>query len=181
MGKKLQVRLNSQSIKQAIAELEQYKSEVPSKMERFLKELADVGIKAATTNTDSVLGAHITYTKKVITKGGNECVISMIGRDDGTMTSSWYVSDTEVKTVPVSAILMAEVGSGKYASTEYNIPSSGRGTFPEQRHAWEDQWHYKDETGWHTTSGIQPTHPMHSAALAMRAQIEAIGKKVFGS
>lgn len=181
MAKKIHIDLSAKSIDSAIKMLEQYKASLQPKTQQFLKELADVGIQAAKSNTSAVLGQHITYTKQVTTSSGKKCVVKLIGRDDGTMTSTWYVSETQTKTAPVSALLMAEVGSGKYANTTYNIPDSGRGTFPGQTHAWEDRWSYKDETGWHTTSGIQPTYPIHNAALAMRTQIESIAKRVFGT
>ena len=87
-----------------------------------------------------------------------------------------------MQTAEVNVLAMAEFGSGKLAKVLFDIGGVGRGTFPGQTHAFDDEgWSWKEigTDRWHHSVGVEPTHPMYNAYIHMLEQIDAIAQEVF--
>ena len=179
------------SINKAIEYLENYKAEINQKAQIVLEKLLDVGIESAIINSGQFKG-YIVYRKEISPKiDGYEGLL--IATDGEKIISEWLYSG-QMKSVEVSPLLMAEFGSGQYAVVKFPDVEGiyGRGTFPNQKHAFEDSWWWVDknpeggehiggEFYKHTSSGTIPTHPMHNAEIAMFNEINRIYREVFGN
>ena len=93
-----------------------------------------------------------------------------------------WVSFNGITEAEVNSIMMAEYGSGQFAINGH------RGTFPNQKHAFEDSWWYATEIGpdgrptdWHRNSGVTPTMPMYKAWYEMKTTIYLVGRRVFNT
>lgn len=176
--KKVSLKLNTKSIKAAIKELNNYKTSLAQKNEEFVSRLLDLGISTAQQNVGA-MGKHILFTKEV--DGTTNCVGLLIGKDAEKIVSRWKRYN-EVVEAEVSPILFEEFGAGMYAKVLFPVDGVGRGTFPNQTHAFEAAWHWLDTDGiWHSSSGYMPSHPMYHAEMAMINQIQMVAKEVFGN
>lgn len=143
----------------------------------FVNALIDDGIQIAYLNTGEFDG-YIGFFKEIpTTKYNYQTVGYLIGRNTQENISRWLYKG-QIKEVEVSSILMAEFGSGRYAR------SGWRGTFPNQKHAFEDSWHWTPvEDGVigtvQTSEGTSPSMPMYKAALEMKSRIYEIAKTSF--
>lgn len=175
--RRLKGDLSIRGIDNIIKGLENYKLTLNEKCEEVVSRLADVGISIAVHYTGQ-FASFITFTKEVQPNANGYTAI-MYGTNSARNVSKWYTQEGE-KTAEISSILMAEFGSGAYAVEGH------RGTFPNQKHAFQDAWWYAtavDENGkptkWVKSSGIHPTMPMYNASLEMRATVHLIVSEVF--
>lgn len=171
MRHRINIGMSHQSIQNAIAELKAYKKDLNSKCERFVKELADLGVNAAMTTLafeglgdaprDADFDVKIDNDGRIIA-----CVIRVTGE----------------------GILFWEFGAGN----EFNGMNSpnpkagafgmGPGTYPGQTHVpIPGFWYYRDQSGESVRSyGTQATMPMYKASVEMITQIQQVAKRVFG-
>ena len=175
---KLKMKLNQNSINQAIHDLKKYQSTLQTKNEIFIEKLLEVGITVANQNKGRYAG-YISFEKEV--EGGNNEVIGILsGFNSGKCTSWWYYKGGK-KEVEVNALAMAEFGSGWLAEVLFDVSGVGQGTFPGQKHAMDDAWYWRDDKGLHVSQGELPQHPFYNAEMQMIEQIELIAREVFGS
>ena len=180
----IKAKLNSADIKKMAVEVEQYGIEFQTKIHTVLRRLADKGIAAAALSVGN-MGQYITFTKQNDPYG-----VTIVAQETSVIVAEWMRYGNLVH-AEVSPLLMSEFGAGRHAviwegQTEHTNTLSdgkqiGRGTFPNQTHAFEDSWRYMDVNGnWHTASGIKPTRPLHNAVIEIITQVEATAREVFG-
>ena len=179
MSTKIKISLSTSSIQSAINEIKRYKSDLQSKCELFVKELAQCGIQVAQTNVGS-FGKYITFTVN-IEQNTYGCKAIMIATNTGIIKSEWKTKDG-VKSADISPLLMCEFGSGLKAENPKHIAGVGTGTFPNQTHAEDPNgWWYMDLQGkWHHSFGITPKMPMYKASLEITSNIIKTARTVFG-
>lgn len=180
---KRKVSLGTDEISNLVKEVENYRDSLNKRCVLFLQLLAEEGITVAERRKGN-------WTSLVFTKTIRQTASGASGTMDGygpIQIVQWQTLNG-IRSEELSPILMAEFGSGQYASDARNranksyapIVGAGRGTFPNQTHANEDSWSWMDLNGeWHTSSGLRPTMPMYYAARKMRAQIRRIGRRAF--
>ena len=173
---KIDARLNTRSITDAINKIKWYQSDLQWKLERFVSELAEVGIKVARANTfveydgqTRDMSDMLEFQKPVeVTEDGVTCLLIATGR---VYTKEWQGGNAQV-----NPLLMAEFGSGA------NAIEGHRGTFPNQHVAFLSSWKWKDANGVeHESSGNVPSRPMFKAKEEMEQQIRAVAERVFGT
>lgn len=177
---KIRIKLSQDGIQQAREELNQISDWLKTKARELAEELAKAGVQTAQANTGQYSEYIWFETTTEDTLNGAIVTISM--RDRQKIIRKWYYRKG-VKQAVVSPSLMAEFGSGRFAvSGEIKGLKLGRGTFPEQKHAWDDVWHWTTLDGVrHTSSGESPTRPMFTAYTRLKDQdlIRSIAERVF--
>lgn len=180
MGKKLKASLNVSSLNALKKQLLDYKAELSNKCDRFVRELAEVGIPVIESK---VAEAGFTYDDKGIQSGSDTehntyvKVDSLIGMSKATLV------------LEGSEILFIEFGSG----VSYN-GSVGSSPHPKGQengfligtygmgHGSQKVWGYYADTGELVlTHGTKATMPMYEASLKIREEVVRIAKDVFGS
>lgn len=173
---KINVRLNSKDISTAINQVEQYKVDLMAKLELFVSELADIGIKVAKANTyveyderNVNMGDLIEFTKEMSgVDGVTSCTLIAEGHE---YTKEWTGGFAKV-----NPLLMAEFGSGARAIDGH------RGTFPNQTMAFLSSWKWTDNSGQvHESSGNEPSRPLYKAKIEMESQIREVAERVFST
>lgn len=187
MHKKINLN-NPSTIEDAIKQLERLKTQrIPELCRQVLDKLADVGIECGKAHAIQIedLGVikDAILFRKTFQKTQDGYQGLVIVEDAYLITQTWQVYGQD-RSADVSALLMAEFGSGQFANTDhmniYVTPvHAGRGTFPNQKYANEPFWTWTDSQGRHRFEGIHPTMPVYNAYLEMEKQIEQIGKEVF--
>lgn len=178
MAKRIKISLNdASSIDRAISALKQYKIELQNKAIMFVSELAQVGIETAKVNCGEY-GDRISFSRSTkLTPDGAEGKLIAVG----SKIAGFRGKDI----VYADALLLAEFGSGWEAEVLDDVPGLvvGQATFPGQIHASDpDGWWYLGADGeYHHTMGVVPTHPMHSAMIAMVFDFQKVARKVFRS
>ena len=188
--KQLNISLTTpNSLSKAIEYLETYRDEINQKTQKAIEMLLDIGIECGQANSGKFKD-FIVFRKEVEqTPDGYSGLL--IAFDGQTIISEWMYGGS-MKRAEVSPLLMAEFGSGQYAKVKFPsmVGLVGRGTFPEQKHAFQDSWWWVDQNpengidyghGFylHQSSGFEPTHPMHNAEVAMINDISKVLKEVF--
>lgn len=181
--KHLKISLNTNSIKDAIKELEKYRDSLRVKNEEFVNRLIEQGIQIAQSNAGGY-GKHISFTKEVEGEG-SRVIGFLIAQDASKITVEWDYFGHK-KTAELSPILMSEFGSATLAEVLFDIAGVGQGTFPGQTHAGQTSWFYKewqdDHKGeWKVGHGVKPTHPMYKADMDMLDSAERIAREVFSN
>lgn len=199
--KKLKINLfNQATIQQAIKDIEDYKQEIIKGTERFCKELSDEGINIVNLNIPDEFASYVAFGRKIDPQQYG-CDAIIILTDVIPYESRWLVkgeNGKEIeKTAKLSAVLMAEFGSGVKADANAkhikatNVKEKvGRGTFPSQtnepfgniNHAQkQDIWWYKDAKTkeWQHSSGATPKMPIYNAYLEMERQIRQKAREIF--
>jgi hypothetical protein len=159
-------------------QIENYKKELVAKCEKLVTSLAEVGIKTGGNNVGG-FGRYISFSMDLEqTTNGYKAI--MYATETGKIINKWQTKDG-VKEAEVSPLLMAEFGSGINAMNPNNMPGVGRGSFPNQTHAWDaDGWYYLDmDDVWHHEYGIVATQPMLKARQTMEQQIRNKIKEIF--
>ena len=181
---KINARLNTTSINNAIEQIEQFKKELQVKLELFVSELAEVGIEVAKRNIlveeDGQMidrSNLVTFSKQVdATATGATCIIIATATP---YVTSWKKSKAgkDVLTAQVNPLLMAEFGSGTFATGEW------RGSFPSptaKKNAERGAWAWYDvQGGKHHSVGNAPTRPLLKARQEMEQQILEVAERVF--
>lgn len=168
--------LSSKGIQSIIDQLQDYKQDLHRKTELLCQRLAGAGLIVAQTAVgESPLSKTITLR------------IQMEPRADGCkamLVAAGQIKSNDYGTI--STLCLVEFGSGiRYnhvgnpKAPEFGM---GVGTFPGQKWAFnEDGWWYLgDDDKWHHSYGVKATMPMYNASVAIRQQVVAITKEVFG-
>lgn len=173
---KIDISLNSRDLRDTINKLQWYKSHLQWKLEVFVSELADVGIKVARENT------YVEYDERYINMGDLlDFSKDITSGEDGTVctltvTGQVYTKEWQNGSAQVNPLLMAEFGSGSKAIDGH------RGTFPNQHVAFLNRWHWTDNSGtYHESDGSEPSRPLFKAVEEMTIQIQSVAAKVFGT
>lgn len=173
---RINARLNSRDISNAIEQVEQFSKSLERKARRFVEELADVGIEVIEQNIKVEydgevrnFGDYVTFQKPVREEGGDVvCILTAEGQH--------YYKEWLGGSALVNPLLMAEFGSGEFAGEH-------KGTFPSptaKAHTENPPWYWRDSSGLlHSSSGSEPTRPMLKAKEEMEKQIRAVAERVF--
>ena len=185
--KTIKFKLNTESINNAINELKKYRDSLPGKCQEFVDRLVSMGISVASMNTGDYTN-YIEFSKEVNPEKYGATAIMKASSEN--IVRRWLTKEG-VMEAEVSPILMAEFGSGNYASNAGSgQPNAslamqlgmGQGTFPGQTHAFDEEWHWLDLSGeWHSSSGEIPTMPVFKAFLEMENDVKMVAKEVFNS
>lgn len=180
--KKFKATLSAKSINNLIKELKDYQNSLNGKLELLVKELTAIGYRVADTNVRSDFKSHIGIEVDSRLESYGIAKGSLVMFDITPIISEWMNKDGGTNKVEVSAMLMEEFGSGSKANTSEITQrlGMGRGTFPNQTHAFESVWHWKDLNGeWHHSSGITPNQPMEKALMEMANEVNKVARRVF--
>lgn len=144
---------------------------------RFLEKLSERGRLVAVERINSSMGDdRRNVTVKVDYEYGES-------RATLTMTSDPHRTKDGRTYYPHLGI---EFGSGIHFNNGNTHPRAnefgmGVGTFPDQTHALDDFWVYRDEQNkLHVSMGTEGTRPMHNADIAMLKCVEEVAKEVWG-
>lgn len=179
MAKTIKLSLSQTVIHQAIKDLEAYRDDLPRKCEAIVTKLAAKGYMVAVKESGN-FRKYITFTATCTPE--QDGAKALLVASSGTIKTQWLQADDSVSEADVSPLLMVEFGSGLRADNAYaNQFGMGTGTFPNQTHADDPNgWWYMDLDGaWHHSYGIEPSSPMHKAALKMQSEIANVVKEVF--
>lgn len=176
-------KINSADFRRMADEALKYKPTLQEKLNQFVRLLTDKGIVVA-KDTAGNYGNKIVFSRRSDSEG-----TVLVAQETEVIISKWLRKGFEVE-AEVSPLLMAEFGAGPHAIVWEGVNEStnklpdgktiGRGTFPNQTHAFEDSWWYMDANKqWHQSRGITPTRPLHNAVVEMILQIETTAKEVF--
>lgn len=167
-------------VDRAIKILKEYKKSLIAKEEIFVRRLTELGVEVAAMTLAAGQGDSSRDAKFSVsfTVDGNsvEGILSI--------TSEPHVLEDGRTYYPH---LGWEFGAGIHFNNGNINPKAhelglGVGTFPDQKHALEDYWWYRDENkNLHMSQGTEATMPMYKASLEMIQNIEAIAKEVFSS
>ena len=180
MGKhKITMNLSEESVRNAIKDLNQYKSDVLRKTQEYVSRLSELGIQTSKNNVGNFV-RYITFSKE-LEPNKYGCKAIVLATQTGTIVSKWQTKDG-IKSADVSPLLMAEFGSRHRAENPMNVPGVGQGTFPDQTHAFdEDGWYWRDLDGeLHHSKGVTPSMPMYKAFVEMELSAIRIAREVFG-
>ena len=172
--------LSQKEIKSAMKQLRMYQQETSEKIVRFAWRLADIGVSFAENNA-GYFGKYITFGRTVTAeKTGATAIVYAINKQ--LIVREWKLADDTIKTAEISPILMAEFGSGAKANNpDAGKFGMGRGTFPGQTHAFEEEWWWMTVDGeWKHSSSVSADMPMSQACSEMIANVRKIAKEVFG-
>ena len=169
---------DSKSIERTIKDLEAYKDSLLSKNERFVKRLAEIGVTVAKATLANGQGDSERSAKfYLFFANANGVSTGQI-----IITSTPHVDDKGRKFYPH---LAWEFGSGIYYNNGNTNPKAselgmGVGTFPEQKHAYDDYWWYRDNSNnLHISYGTEATMPMYKASKTIIEEINAIAREIF--
>jgi hypothetical protein len=158
VSKKIKMKLNDESISQAISELYRYKDWVTSKETELRTRLA-------------MLGATVASVKfsRAIYNGVND--VSVRVDDDGSKAVIYAEGE---------AVAFIEFGAG--AKYGYGHPDAGKfgagpGTYPGKGH-WDDPRGWWFGSGQHSY-GNPPAMAMYGAVVEMNTQLTEIAREVF--
>ena len=167
--------------------LRNYKRTFSNRCDQFVRKLAEAGYQVAVLNKNAIgthpSGDELQYGQYIEfevrhgkTPKGAEGNLAGIP----TALYALWINEEGIQIRVVNPLLMAEFGSGQFADGSHFKIGMGRGTFPMQKHAFEEFWQWKDIAGeWHQSSGIEPTAPMWKASQEMKKQILSIARQVF--
>ena len=185
MSRIISGQLNTTDINRMIKQLEDFNNELLLKCEELVNELADIGIRYAGTRLSGIVDesgmvgsnttldfSNMVWFEKRIDPPIGDTVTGLILPYSQPYFKTWQGGAAEV-----DPLLMAEFGSGNFAIDGH------RGTFPNQKHADQDRWGWKevgsDQIHW--SSGVVPTRPVFYAVEEMRSQIDDVVSRVFGT
>lgn len=187
MKRKYVMRLNQESINRTIERINEYKNlTLPNKTQRFLNELAKVGIEMIVNikETENDKSAHHFFDMVTFRKHTKNGVIYIRGYNDNIsgLHTHWYDAQGNPHDETISPILALEFGTAGLAIEGH------QGTFAVTgNHVNDTEWYYYEEldengkpTKKHKATAIEPKQPMYRAAEEMRKQIREVANKVFG-
>ena len=181
MAKKvLKAKLNSTDIRRLISDLQTYRDGLDEKADELSMAVAKRGSEVANEALGgSEYASYISVTPQSTSKGS----AIILAQNTGYVERKWKNKEGEHSAI-VNPILMAEFGSGSKAvspKTPELVPYGGRGTFPNQTHAGQPVWYWKDlNDEMHISSGEKPSRPMHKAMLGIhKSKLKPIAKEVF--
>ena len=181
---RINARLRTSDINNAIEQIEQFKRALQLKLETFVSELAEVGIEIAKQNIlveedGNIIdrSGYVQFSKEVSpSTTGATCIILATA---SPYVTSWKRSKKgkDILTAQVNPLLMAEFGSGANAIGDH------KGTFPSEtakKNVAHGTWAWYDVQGnKHYSSGNTPSRPLYKAKIEMEEQIIEVAKRVF--
>lgn len=158
-SRNIKVRLNDESISQAISSLKEYKKTLKYKQAALMKELGEHGFEVMVREIDSY---PMPYSKDdLINSVSYECT--------GRTVTIYNASDHA---------LFVEFGTGIVGSRSPH-PHDTIGYHYDVNNHGDDGWYYRDEGEWQWTKGM-PSRPFaHGTYETLRAELIDIVKKVF--
>ena len=167
---------NPKSIQDCIKQIESYRDDLPRKYQEICRRLAEEGVRVADAAINSVpIGKTITLTTDINpSKMGCQAIMKMTGRETRT-------EDGRVFYTALAIEFSAGVRYANTASPRASDFGMGTGTFPNAKHSWQmEGWYYLGDDGnWHHSYGVQSSHPLYSASVAMRQKLENVVNDVF--
>lgn len=167
---------DSKSIQNAIKTVEQCRDNLPEKCREICRRLAEEGVRVADAAINSVpIGKTITLTTDINpSKMGCQAIMKMTGRETRT-------EDGRIFYTALAIEFSAGVRYANTASPKAKDFGMGTGTFPNAKHSWQmEGWYYLGDDGnWHHSYGVQASHPLYSASVAMRQKLENVVNDVF--
>ena len=162
MAKTISVRLNRQSIGDAIKRLNQYKKTFPKRAKEMCKALAELG----------AVKVSLDYTRAVNAAVGMKPITVTVERRDNGYA---IVAQGE-------SVMFVEFGAG--AMYGYGHPLAGElgmgpGTYPSDKGHWNDPkgWWIPKEAGGGHTYGNPPSMAMYETAKDLRQEVLRIAKE----
>ena len=176
LGEWLRMRVKTGDINVVFEHIEAFKNQIQMKLERFVSELADVGIEVIQDNIrveyDGEVrnfGDAVLFQKDI--QGDSETVTCILTAEGQPYLKEWLIG-----MAMVNPLLMAEFGSGAFAV------GGAQGTFPNQTHAMNPPWFWRDSNGKaHMSYGNEPSRPMFKAKEEMERQIREVAERVFST
>lgn len=170
------MRVKTSDINVVLETIEKFENDIQAKLERFVSELADIGIEVIQDNIrveyDGEVrnfGESVTFQKDI--SGDSEVVTCILTAEGQPYLKEWLNGSAMV-----NPLLMAEFGSGVFAV------GGAQGTFPNQKHAMSPPWFWKDMGGkTHLSYGNEPSRPMFKAKEEMEKQIREVAERVFSA
>lgn len=173
---KIRFGLSVSEIQKAQQQIRDYQKSLNTKCEILCKRLNEIGNKVALQSiNESPLGKTIVLTSDISTSNvGCKAILTAIGQDK---TNDYGTINT---------LLLVEFGAGIHFNAASNPNANemrmGVGTFPGQKHAFEDGWYFLNEDNtWVYTHGTKATMPMYNAMKAIKEQYVSVAKEVFKS
>lgn len=167
---------DGKSLQQAIKQIEAYRDDLPGKCKEICRRLAEEGVRVADAAINSVpIGKTITLTTDINpSKMGCQAIMKMTGRETQT-------EDGRIFYTVLAIEFSAGVRYANTASPKAKDFGMGTGTFPNAKHSWQmEGWYYLGDDGnWHHSYGVQASHPLYSASVAMRQKLENVVNDVF--
>ena len=167
---------NPKSIQDCIKQIESYRDDLPRKCQEICRRLAEEGVRVADAAINSVpIGKTITLTTDINpSKMGCRAIMKMTGRE--TRTEDGRIFYTALAIEFSAGVRYANTSSPK--AKDFGM---GTGTFPNAKHSWQmEGWYYLGADGnWHHSYGVQASHPLYSANVAMRQKLENVVNDVF--
>ena len=167
---------DGKSLQQAIKQIEAYRDDLPRKCQEICRRLAEEGVRVADAAINSVpIGKTITLTTDINpSKMGCQAIMKMTGRETRT-------EDGRIFYTALAIEFSAGVRYANTASPKAKDFGMGTGTFPNAKHSWQmEGWYYLGDDGnWHHSYGVQASHPLYSASVAMRQKLENVVNDVF--
>ena len=189
----INISLNSKELERAAKDIRKYGKRLERKTNEFLHALADRGIEVAQMNEGDFAG-YIVYSKR-----RNKNTIKIFAKDAQAIENTWFINSTstEVRSMTISPLLMAEFGSGFLANSR-GVKGVGQGTNSPYGHAFNSTgWYWyqdspdarngaefvKEKNGrWKFHSyGTSPSKPMLNAVEELIREVETIAYQIFGS
>ena len=167
---------NPKSIQDCIKQIESYRDDLPRKCQEICRRLSEEGVRVADAAINSVpIGKTITLTTDINpSKMGCQAIMKMTGRETRT-------EDGRIFYTALAIEFSAGVRYANTASPKAKDFGMGTGTFPNAKHSWQmEGWYYLGDDGnWHHSYGVQASHPLYSASVAMRQKLENVVNDVF--
>lgn len=167
---------DGKSLQRAIKQIESYRDDLPRKCQEICRRLAEEGVRVADAAINSVpIGKTITLTTDINpSKMGCQAIMKMTGRETRT-------EDGRIFYTALAIEFSAGVRYANTASPKAKDFGMGTGTFPNAKHSWQmEGWYYLGDDGnWHHSYGVQASHPLYSASVAIRQKLENVVNDVF--
>lgn len=166
--------LSVKGLRELQRQLKQYKNQIlPDNVEYFVSELSKQGFNVAVRNKGEFKD-YIKVERKLVDSKYNYQAKAIIIVFNNRQNIVEWIRGGEVVSAEVNSVLMAEYGSGQHAR------SGWRGTFPNQTHAFENQWYWVDLDGVkHSSEGVHPSMPIYRAYIDMLTSIYIVGRRCF--
>lgn len=174
MARSYKSDLSVKGLRELQRQLKEYKNTIlPNNVEYFVSELSQMGYNVALRNKGEFKD-YIEIEKKLVDSKYNYKAKAVIIAFNSVQNIVEWMRGGVVVSAEVNSVLMAEYGSGQHAR------SGWRGTFPDQTHAFENQWFWVDLDGTkHSSEGVKPTMPIYKAYIDMLTSIYIVGRRCF--
>lgn len=182
MSKKITIPFTEEGFSTLATKIATYQQEIEKAAHRAIERLMDEGgyliLQVTHGSYLPELSGHVMIEKKFAESQDGVTAIMMAISHDVPIS---YKRFDEVVTRNVNPLLMYEFGSGRFALDSAILKGIvGRGTFPDQTHAFQDSWWWKDlNDEWHENKGVTPMRPMYHAAQMMVRDCERIFREEF--